>query len=1417
MSVHITELRAKITATLKSFRRGMNEVRDKSRGTAREWLKNAQAAKDSSRKVATSIREVSRGTTSSLASSVAASAAARAKIIADYVAINAAAVGSAAVRIAAQNSVGMAFMTGLATITTVSTAIRNRVTQVTTAIRGAMGRLKVSIRSYGDEWLRQHPRVSAALAKIKAAKVAMVAHARTQLATYAGLWAKAAVAAHAAAIKIGGSVGRIGAAMAANSGRAKKFASAWMQAGRDVSSAVSRVAAVVGGAVGVVGGLAIKSGIAARAIREQLTISFQVLTQSVEKGKRLLEELREFAAKTPLRLPDIGQAAKTLLQFGVPLREVMKTIQQLGDVSAGDPERFKSMALAFGQMSAAGRLMGQDLLQMINAGFNPLQEISARTGESILELKKRMEAGGITAQEVKQAFADATGPGGRFFGMMSQQAQTFNGLWSTFRDRLEQWLDTITGPLFEQAKSQLQGLVDGFKSDRFAAFTERIRMLMSRLSDSWQRLLTRFTNGDALGTAERLLTKLITAIVRLTDAAAENWPAIQKVAGALGKLIAYVVDLMGRFPALTAALLAFKVAGLLGITTAIGSLIKALGATTDLIGGLAMQFGAGATAAAGFKAAIAAVVAYGLFKLVQWLTGATEDLKKFNDEMARSAELELKINAKTDERFQETVKELESINDARQKELAIIEQIQLEEKNLAGLRGSAAGLKKQAGQTSNPGSKIRDIEAAEIAEIEQKAKLAEDRVVQLQLMLQKLKREANSTPTSEMGDDGIPLNAGVDFGGGQPVDASSLTPKVNGVDQFDSRAQVELELASGKLEQQLDEVRDKLSDLGIDIPVGADVPRLDMPDAEAPQRFDAPMSDVPEPIRLARTVEDVASLTIKDPEFSDLSVAVAETAKQFREALQAGDPTEVARKWLQLREAAKATSEAMASDAGNQQLKAMGDSLGQLVGGVADVDAALENTQQQQIDFTRAVNQADILKAKLDALSQARQAEIDLQINEQRIESRTQDLPEFDRLFDFFNLQPSVEQLEAFAKNIEGMTPEILDELLQAFAGVRSLGELSAEQIEQFAVTAASRVKNAVEAKSIQTEQQKDIKKTVETERKATLDVVVNAQDEGVDRASLMPMVAEFVRLREQVKAGAITLDEFRDRADGVRQKIQAVSQAQDQFGSLMEQYKGKLPGPAVQQLQANFEALKQSLINGDMSLEEFTNGVKALSDAAAQADLVRKAKGQFTQEEFQQGQLQGMAGFQQAQFQKQIEDATIQRLLDMGVSAEAVREHFGRLTPAMEKAREAFEKQQKEREERENLLRQNAGRITDAINSFGAWMSTQNGQATMLFNNMQLLRQQLTLGVADTARKRLAIISRLEQMSAQLDDLTKPQAPVFRMTEADFLRDPDAGRESVTITQNFPQVRLNNNDAAAAAFDALDTERRRRGAQLGR
>lgn len=225
-----------------------------------------------------------------------------------------------------------------------------------------------------------------------------------------------------------------------------------------VTSTTAQIAAMTAAAAGVAGiGMMLRKGLTLAADAEKAQITFSTILHSEEQAAKLMSEIEKYAAATPLQTAGLQQAAKTMLQFGVAGDRIMPMLKALGNATGGDNERFQHMALAFGQMSAAGRLMGQDLLQMINAGFNPLQQISKTTGKSMAELKVQMEHGAISADMVTQAFYDASKAGGMFDGLMDKQSRTLGGLWSTLTDNIQIQLKRLSTFLVD--KLDLKGLI----------------------------------------------------------------------------------------------------------------------------------------------------------------------------------------------------------------------------------------------------------------------------------------------------------------------------------------------------------------------------------------------------------------------------------------------------------------------------------------------------------------------------------------------------------------------------------------------------------------------------------------------------------------------------------------------------------------------------------------------------------------------------------------------------------------------------------------------------------------------------------------------------------------------------------------------------------------------------------------------
>ena len=164
-----------------------------------------------------------------------------------------------------------------------------------------------------------------------------------------------------------------------------------------------------------------------------------LMNGNAEAADALLSKIRSYGKATVYDTSGLVNAQKTMMAFGLETDFAFKNLQHIGDIALGDSQKMQSLALAFSQTTSTGKLMGQDLLQMINAGFNPLEVISQRTGKSIATLKDEMSKGAISAQMVAQAFQWATEEGGRFYQGAETAAQTVSGRIAKMRDTVDEW------------------------------------------------------------------------------------------------------------------------------------------------------------------------------------------------------------------------------------------------------------------------------------------------------------------------------------------------------------------------------------------------------------------------------------------------------------------------------------------------------------------------------------------------------------------------------------------------------------------------------------------------------------------------------------------------------------------------------------------------------------------------------------------------------------------------------------------------------------------------------------------------------------------------------------------------------------------------------------------------------------------
>ena len=319
-----------------------------------------------------------------------------------------------------------------------------------------------------------------------------------------------------------------------------------------LSSVVKAVTSIQGLSTTALGMLA-KIGLDYNSQMEQYTTNFTTMLGNQEAAIQKVNELKEFAASTPLSMDDLATGTQTLLAFGVASENSTGILRQLGDIALGNADKMERLAVAFGKANAQGKVTGDTVQQMIDAGWNPLIQISEAAGETMEETQKRMSAGAVSVEELRAAMEAVTSGTGQFAGGMEAASHTMAGMTSTLKDNASALLGDVVQPLFDVITGVvlpasiafvgvLQSIVDGTSplSIVFAAATAAVvaygaamvimhgqMMMVTAATKLWtvaQTALNFVLSASPTGLAVAAIAALVAAV-----SAAVMW--IQKLKG----------------------------------------------------------------------------------------------------------------------------------------------------------------------------------------------------------------------------------------------------------------------------------------------------------------------------------------------------------------------------------------------------------------------------------------------------------------------------------------------------------------------------------------------------------------------------------------------------------------------------------------------------------------------------------------------------------------------------------------------------------------------------------------------------------------------------------------------------------------------------------------------------------------------
>ena len=304
-----------------------------------------------------------------------------------------------------------------------------------------------------------------------------------------------------------------------NSDPAEKATSKWtVAAGQLIADFAKKAASSLQSVV--------KSGLDYNRSMESYLTNFKVMLGDEQLAAEKLEEIRRMAASTPFSLSDLTEGTQTLLQFGVAADDTTSVLQRLGDISLGNADKLQTLVRAYGKMSSAQKVTLENVNMMIDAGFNPLNQICDATGESMSALYKSISDGKVSFNELEAAVAAATSEGGQFYNGMLEASQTFNGRLSTLKDNVAALTGELTSGLFTALGDiivKANELVVSITEDdaKMAALKETIGVLTAAVVSVTAAVLSYKATVAATTTITALCTAAATAKAA-ADKAAES-------------------------------------------------------------------------------------------------------------------------------------------------------------------------------------------------------------------------------------------------------------------------------------------------------------------------------------------------------------------------------------------------------------------------------------------------------------------------------------------------------------------------------------------------------------------------------------------------------------------------------------------------------------------------------------------------------------------------------------------------------------------------------------------------------------------------------------------------------------------------------------------------------------------------------
>jgi len=238
-------------------------------------------------------------------------------------------------------------------------------------------------------------------------------------------------------------------------------------------------------------------------------IGFATMLGSAEKAQKFLEDMADFAVRTPFEYPELLEASKRMLAYGFAAEEVLPTLRAVGDASAAlgsGSVGIDRITLALGQIRAKGKLSAEEMRQLTEAGVPAWHILAEAMGTTVPELQKMVSKGLIPGYKAVEMLT--AGMTKRFGGMMASMENTWQGVTSSIKDIWRMTVGTLTQNLFGGLNAMLIKV-----RDFMAAFYSYLQGILGKKAKQ---------STDALVGSTKAQAAAITEVGDATDDAAKK-------------------------------------------------------------------------------------------------------------------------------------------------------------------------------------------------------------------------------------------------------------------------------------------------------------------------------------------------------------------------------------------------------------------------------------------------------------------------------------------------------------------------------------------------------------------------------------------------------------------------------------------------------------------------------------------------------------------------------------------------------------------------------------------------------------------------------------------------------------------------------------------------------------------------------